>query len=205
MDFSFLLSNSLINVGVVSWLVAQLIKTALDAVKHRSFNRQRLAGAGGMPSSHSAVCCSVVLTAYFLYGFQSPAFALAFIMALIVMYDATGVRWAAGLHAKAINQIVRVFGQRRCERPGEELKRLNPQTQRIPGPSCDRGDLRGAAGHCHCRGGAVYPPGRHPPLLTTTRQTAARAGFLPGLFLWLEVSPAAQQGHHPAAATAKTT
>ena len=59
-----------------------------------------------MPSSHSAVCCSVVLTAYFLYGFQSPAFALAFIMALIVMYDATGVRWAAGLHAKAINQIV---------------------------------------------------------------------------------------------------
>ena len=106
MDFSFLLSNSLINVGVVSWLVAQLIKTSLDAVKHRSFNRQRLAGAGGMPSSHSAVCCSVVLTAYFLYGFQSPAFALAFIMALIVMYDATGVRWAAGLHAKAINQIV---------------------------------------------------------------------------------------------------
>ena len=106
MDFSFLLSNSLINVGVVSWLVAQLIKTVLDAVKHRSFNRQRLAGAGGMPSSHSAVCCSVVLTAYFLYGFQSPAFALAFIMALIVMYDATGVRWAAGLHAKAINQIV---------------------------------------------------------------------------------------------------
>ena len=106
MDFSFLLSNSLINVGVVSWLVAQLIKTALDAVKQRSFNRQRLAGAGGMPSSHSAVCCSVVLTAYFLYGFQSPAFALAFIMALIVMYDATGVRWAAGLHAKAINQIV---------------------------------------------------------------------------------------------------
>ena len=47
-----------------------------------------------------------MLTAYFLYGFQSPAFALAFIMALIVMYDATGVRWAAGLHAKAINQIV---------------------------------------------------------------------------------------------------
>ena len=106
MDFSFLLSNSLINVGVVSWLVAQLIKTVLDAVKHRSFNRQRLAGAGGMPSSHSAVCCSVVLTAYFLYGFLSPAFALAVIMALIVMYDATGVRWAAGLHAKAINQIV---------------------------------------------------------------------------------------------------
>ena len=71
MDFSFFLSNPLINVGLVSWLVAQGIKTILDAVKHRSFNKQRLAGAGGMPSSHSAVCCSVVLTSYFLYGFQS--------------------------------------------------------------------------------------------------------------------------------------
>ncbi len=106
MDFSILISNPLINVGVVSWILAQAIKTVLDALKHRAFNRQRLAGAGGMPSSHSAVCCSVVLTSYFLYGFQSPVFALAFIVALIVMYDATGVRWAAGLHAKAINQIV---------------------------------------------------------------------------------------------------
>ena len=106
MDFSILISNPLINVGVVSWILAQAIKTVLDALKLRAFNRQRLAGAGGMPSSHSAVCCSVVLTSYFLYGFQSPVFALAFIVALIVMYDATGVRWAAGLHAKAINQIV---------------------------------------------------------------------------------------------------
>ena len=126
MDFSFLLSNSLINVGVVSWLVAQLIKTALDAVKHRSFNRQRLAGAGGMPSSHSAVCCSVVLTAYFLYGFQSPAFALAFIMALIVMYDATGVRWAAGLHAKAINYIVEYLGDENTK-DKDQLKEMIPK------------------------------------------------------------------------------
>lgn len=106
MDFSIFFSNPLINAGVISWISAQAIKTLLDAVKHRSFNRQRLAGAGGMPSSHSALCCSVVLTSYFIYGFQSPVFALAFIVALIVMYDATGVRWAAGLHAKAINQIV---------------------------------------------------------------------------------------------------
>ena len=106
MDISFLWSNDLINVSVIAWVSAQLIKAVVDTVKHKQFDRHRLAGAGGMPSSHSAVCCSVVLTAYFLYGFQSPAFALAFIMALIVMYDATGVRWAAGLHAKAINQIV---------------------------------------------------------------------------------------------------
>lgn len=106
MDFTFLFSNTLINVGVLSWLAAQLIKTILDFFKHKQFDRRRLAGAGGMPSSHSAVTCSVLLTAYYQYGFHSPVFALAFILALIVMYDATGVRWAAGLHAKAINQIV---------------------------------------------------------------------------------------------------
>lgn len=106
MDFSFLLSNDLINVSVISWISAQLIKTVLDFFKHKQFNRHRLAGAGGMPSSHSAVTCSLLLTAYYLYGFNSPIFALAFVLALIVMYDATGVRWAAGLHARAINHIV---------------------------------------------------------------------------------------------------
>ena len=127
MDFSFFLSNPLINVGLVSWLVTQGIKTILDAVKHRSFNKQRLAGAGGMPSSHSAVCCSVVLTSYFLYGFQSPVFALAFIVALIVMYDATGVRWAAGLHAKAINQIVEYLDSGDVNDQEKDLNDLIPK------------------------------------------------------------------------------
>ena len=127
MDFSFFLSNPLINVGVVSWRPAQGSKTILDAVKHRSFNKQRLAGAGGMPSSHSAVCCSVVLTSYFLYGFQSPVFALAFIVALIVMYDATGVRWAAGLHAKAINQIVEYLDSGDVNDQEKDLNDLIPK------------------------------------------------------------------------------
>lgn len=127
MDFSILFSNSLINIGVISWLSAQLIKTILDAIKHRSFNRQRLAGAGGMPSSHSAVCCSVVLTSYYLYGYQSPIFALAFIVALIVMYDATGVRWAAGLHAKAINHIVEYLENDDDENGKKSLNDLIPR------------------------------------------------------------------------------
>lgn len=106
MNLSFLLSNPLINVSVISWAAAQAIKTLIDTVKHKQFDRHRLSGAGGMPSSHSAVTCSVLLTSYYLYGFNSPVFALSFVIALIVMYDATGVRWAAGLHAKAINRIV---------------------------------------------------------------------------------------------------
>lgn len=124
MNLSFLISNRLINIGVISWVVAQIIKTAVDFAKHRTFDRTRLSGSGGMPSSHSAVTCSVVLSAYYIYGFESPIFALSFIMALIVMYDATGVRWAAGLHAKAINHIVTYLDKNDIE---YEIKELIPR------------------------------------------------------------------------------
>lgn len=115
MDLSFLISNPLINVAVISWAVAQLLKALIDAIKHKQFDRHRLAGAGGMPSSHSALTCSVLLTSYYMYGFNSPTFALSFVLALIVMYDATGVRWAAGLHAKAINHIVEFLESDGCD------------------------------------------------------------------------------------------
>ena len=127
MNLSFLLSNPLINVAVLSWLAAQLLKTLLDTCKHKSFDRHRLAGAGGMPSSHSAVTCSVLLTSYYLYGFNHPVFALAFVLALIVMYDATGVRWAAGLHARAINHIVEYLEQSDDETTRQALHDLIPR------------------------------------------------------------------------------
>ena len=127
MNLTFLLSNPLINVSVAAWLSAQLIKTLLDALKHKQFDRRRLAGAGGMPSSHSAVTCSVLLTSYYHYGFDSPIFALAFVLALIVMYDATGVRWAAGLHAKAINHIVAYLEKNDGEMDKKALQDMIPR------------------------------------------------------------------------------
>ncbi len=126
MDFSVLISNSLINVSVISWCSAQLLKAVVDTFKHKQFDRHRLAGAGGMPSSHSAVTCSVLLTSYYLYGFSSPIFALSFVIALIVMYDATGVRWAAGLHAKAINHIVQYLESEDSENDKKDLQELIP-------------------------------------------------------------------------------
>lgn len=125
-DFSILISNPLINVGVISWATAQLLKTMLHLFSHGEFKKERLAGAGGMPSSHSAVTCSVLLTSYLLYGFDSPIFAMAFILALIVMYDATGVRWAAGLHAKAINYIVEYLGDENVQ-DEVQLKEMIPK------------------------------------------------------------------------------
>ncbi len=127
MDLRFLFSNPLINVSVIAWITAQLLKTLVDAFKHKQFDRRRLAGAGGMPSSHSAVTCAVLLTAYYLYGFDSPIFALAFVIALIVMYDATGVRWAAGLHAKAINHIVEYLEKSDEEDDKKTLQDLIPK------------------------------------------------------------------------------
>ncbi len=126
MDFNVLLSNPMINIGLIAWLAAQLLKTIIFFVEHKKFDKTRLSGSGGMPSSHSALTCSVVLAALFYHGFDSPTFAMAFILALVVMYDATGVRWAAGLHAKAINNIVDYVGE--TEHPDrEKLKKLIPQ------------------------------------------------------------------------------
>lgn len=127
MNLSFLISNPIINVSVVTWIVAQALKTLIDTIQHRQFDRRRLAGAGGMPSTHSAVTCAVLLTSYYLYGFSSAIFALSFVLALIVMYDATGVRWAAGLHAKAINHIVKYLGESDGEVDRQELQNLIPQ------------------------------------------------------------------------------
>lgn len=125
-DFSILISNPLINVAVVSWCAAQILKTGIHLFKHGEFKRERLSGAGGMPSSHSAVTCSVLLTSYLIYGFSSPIFAMAFVLALIVMYDATGVRWAAGLHAKAINYIVEYLSDENAK-DEEQLKQMIPK------------------------------------------------------------------------------
>ena len=127
MDFSILISNPLINAGVISWISAQVIKTILDAVKHRSFNRQRLAGAGGCPVPTrrcAARWCSPPISSM---GSNPPVFALAFIVALIVMYDATGVRWAAGLHAKAINQIVEYLDSGDVNDQEKDLNDLIPK------------------------------------------------------------------------------
>lgn len=124
MDFRVFISNRLINIGVISWVVAQILKNLIDYIKHKHFSKSRLAGAGGMPSSHSAVCCSVLLTSYYQYGFSSPIFALAFILSLIVMYDAMGVRWSAGQHAKAINKIVLHLGE---QEDNDELKEMIPR------------------------------------------------------------------------------
>lgn len=95
-----------------SWCAAQIIKTLLNFMQTKTFNPERLFGAGGMPSSHSALVCSATIAACRKCGFASTEFAIMFIIAMVVMYDAMGVRRSAGLHARQLNQIKRIFAVR---------------------------------------------------------------------------------------------
>lgn len=106
-----LMANPILSVGVISWLLAQIIKTIHYAIKFKSFNPERITGAGGMPSSHSSLVVSVAIYTLRTQGYASPAFALAMILAGVVIYDAMSVRYNAGLHAKELNRLRRVIDE----------------------------------------------------------------------------------------------
>lgn len=99
--------NYVLTVAVISWCAAQVLKTIIHFVQYRRFRPERLLGAGGMPSSHSALVCSATVAVARQAGVGSPIFAIMFVLALVVMYDAMGVRRAAGQHAKEINRMNR--------------------------------------------------------------------------------------------------
>jgi hypothetical protein len=89
----------------MSFIIAQLLKYVVYAVQYKMLRKERLTGAGGMPSSHSSGVCTMMVLMARAFGMSSPYFALSLLFGLIVMYDAAGVRRAAGLHAKVINVL----------------------------------------------------------------------------------------------------
>ena len=101
-----LTSNYILNVGVLSWFIAQALKTLLVFIPTHKIVWERMVGSGGMPSSHSALVCGVTMATAKKLGYASPEFALALTLAGIVMYDAMGVRRAAGEQAKVLNRMV---------------------------------------------------------------------------------------------------
>jgi hypothetical protein len=101
----FVNANVLWVVPILSFIVAQLLKYVVYAVQYKVLRKERLTGAGGMPSSHSSGVCTMMVLMARSFGMNSPYFALALLFGLIVMYDAAGVRRAAGLHAKVINLL----------------------------------------------------------------------------------------------------
>ena len=111
-------------IAVAAWAVAQGLKLLIAAAVYRKFDITYLTTGGGMPSSHSALVCATVVSCGMSAGFDSPVFAVAAVMAFIVMYDAANVRRETGEQAKVLNYILRNWGEVRPEEFEDELKEL---------------------------------------------------------------------------------
>lgn len=98
-------------IPIITWFVVQLLKVLFELIKYKKLNIKRMVGSGGMPSSHSALVCSLATTIGITEGINSPMFAITVALAAIVMYDASGVRRAAGKQAKILNQIIESEGK----------------------------------------------------------------------------------------------
>ncbi|MCD7837192.1 MAG: divergent PAP2 family protein [Lachnospiraceae bacterium] len=107
--FTDILSNRIFLSAAAGWLIAQILKTIIHTFFFGEFVPERLVGSGGMPSSHSATVCSLVTATCYEYGAGGYEFAIALILAIIVMYDAMGVRRETGIQAKLLNDILNVF------------------------------------------------------------------------------------------------
>jgi len=101
-----LLSNRIFIAAILGWFVAQLIKVPIEYVRFRRLNWGLWFSAGGMTSSHSSLITSTTLAIGLYEGFGTPVFALAFAVAMIIIYDAAGVRREAGRHAQKINALI---------------------------------------------------------------------------------------------------
>ena len=107
---SFFEQYKFLIVPISVWLGIQVFKVICDLVKTHKFDLKRILGAGGMPSSHTGVVTSLATMIGKAEGVNSPIFALSVIFAFIVMYDATGVRRAAGKQAKLLNKLIETPG-----------------------------------------------------------------------------------------------
>ena len=102
----FLTGNLVLDLSILAWFLAQLIKTVANLVVNRNLDLKRMVGSGDMPSSHSSFICAATASIGQIYGWQAPLFSLAAVVALVVMYDACNVRRAAGEQAKVLNRMV---------------------------------------------------------------------------------------------------
>ncbi len=117
-------NNKIIQTAIISWFVAQVIKVILTLIKDRTLDFTRLFGSGGMPSSHAAFTVSLATAVGYTASFSSVEFALAAAFAIVVMYDATGVRRSAGEQAAILNKIVEKLGKEHISETGKKLKEL---------------------------------------------------------------------------------
>jgi acid phosphatase family membrane protein YuiD len=123
-DFSTILNNHVLLVALFACVLAQLIKVAVGLIQHGKLDFRSLVGTGGMPSAHSALVTALATGIGQTSGWESGIFAIALIFAIIVMYDASGVRQAAGKQARILNQIMDELSQGETKFTEDRLKEL---------------------------------------------------------------------------------
>lgn len=104
-----IITNKILVSGILGWAAAQVLKTIIFLIVNKRFQFERLFGDGGMPSGHSATVSAVALSAGLECGFGSPVFAVAAILAIVVMHDASGVRLETGKQAKVLNEMMELM------------------------------------------------------------------------------------------------
>ncbi len=109
-NYQKIFTNKYLLAPLILWFCIQSFKVLQELITTKKFNFKRIIGAGGMPSSHSAISMCIATMIGKSEGFDSSIFALALIFSLVVMYDAAGVRRAAGKQAKLLNKIIETPG-----------------------------------------------------------------------------------------------
>lgn len=121
MDFlAEVFNNAVLISAVLGWFVAQVLKTVIHLIINKKFVAERMVGSGGMPSSHSATVCALATATGMKYGGGSFEFAIAVIFAIIVMYDAMGVRRETGIQARVLNEMMEMFTKMGKEMTAED-------------------------------------------------------------------------------------
>jgi len=105
MSTGIVFGNRILDIVLISLVSAQFLKVIIGIFTEKRFNFRRFLDTGNMPSSHTASVVSLATAIAMENGLNSPAFALSAVFAVVVMYDATGVRRAAGLQAAVLNKI----------------------------------------------------------------------------------------------------
>jgi acid phosphatase family membrane protein YuiD len=103
---NILLTNRILLASAIAWLVAQVSKTIFELIQQRKLILSRLVSSGGMPSSHTALVTGMATATGRIMGVSSATFAIAVVLASIVMYDAAGVRRAVSIQARILNQMI---------------------------------------------------------------------------------------------------
>ncbi|HIT86120.1 MAG TPA: divergent PAP2 family protein [Candidatus Ornithomonoglobus intestinigallinarum] len=119
--FKELWENEWLITALIGWFAAQLLKIPFTLVTEKRLMVSRFFDSGGMPSSHSAFTSALAAGVGLTEGFDSVSFALAFVLAFVVMYDAAGVRRSAGEHARILNRLTEHL---RLTENGKEFDRL---------------------------------------------------------------------------------